>query len=127
VTLAIGFTTPAGSSGTDWSNSGPTYPVVGANFGASGTYANYVLIKTVPLNNYRCKVEVMNLSTTAVVIVKDDGTAAAGSALVNPTSIPLGVAASIGALGGSWNSTSFKGRLQIYAASGSPFVSISEE
>ena len=43
------YVSTAGTTGLDYSANKPTLPNVGANFAASGPYASYVLIATVPV------------------------------------------------------------------------------
>jgi hypothetical protein len=112
-----GTVAAAGSAGADYSANQPTLPVVGANFAASGPYASYVLIATVPASATRRNVDVENNSGAQIAIVRDDGTAAASAAPVNASVFALSGGAILGAQGGAWSSTTFKGRLQIYAPS----------
>ncbi len=123
-TNAIGSVSATGSVGTDYSANKPTLPNVGANFAASGPYASYVLIATVPASATRNNVDIENTSGAQVVIVRDDGTAASGTAPNNASVFALAGGAAVGAQGGSWSSTTFKGRLQIYAPSASAQVSV---
>jgi hypothetical protein len=116
-----------GSTGFDYSASRPALPNVGANFAASGPYANYVLIATVPASATRNNVDVENTSGAQIAVVRDDGTAAAGAAPVNASVFALGGGAAAGAQGGAWSSTTFRGRLQIYAASASAQVAVFED
>ncbi len=105
-------TVASASTGLDFSANTPALPVVGANFGASGPYANFDLLSTVPANAARLNVEVHNMSTGNIVVARDDGTADAEAAPAN---------ASLFALAASqvWGSRTFSGRLQVYGASGS--------
>lgn len=121
----IGAVASAGSTGTDYSANKPALPNVGANFGATGVYANYVLIATVPASSTRNEVEVLNASGDQIAVLLDDGTAAAGAAPVNASLFPLAGGSAAGAQGGSWSSTAFKGRLQVFAASVGAQVAIS--
>lgn len=111
-------TLAGGSTGLDFSANQPVLPGVGAAFGASGPYANYVLVRTVPASASRAFVEIDNNSPGPVVVMRDDGTAAAGAAPVRASVFPLAAAAAAGQQGGAWSSTTFKGRLQIYAPAG---------
>lgn len=113
----------AGSKGTDFSANKPTIPNVGAAFGASGPYANYVLVATVPAGN-RNNVDIENISGAQIAVVRDDGTATNGAAPANASVFALGGGASAGAQGGAWSSQTFKGRLQIYAPSAAAVVSV---
>ncbi|MEZ7525200.1 hypothetical protein [Burkholderia vietnamiensis] len=114
----------AGSTGTDYSANKPTIPNVGAAFGASGPYANYVLVATVPALATRNNVDIENISGAQIAVVRDDGTAANGAAPANASVFALGGGASAGAQGGAWSSQTFKGRLQIYAPSAAAVVSV---
>ncbi|MBR8152704.1 hypothetical protein [Burkholderia vietnamiensis] len=114
----------AGSTGTDYSANKPTIPNVGAAFGASGPYANYVLVATVPALATRNNVDIENISGAQIAVVRDDGTAASGVAPANASVFALGGGASAGAQGGAWSSQTFKGRLQIYAPSAAAVVSV---
>ncbi|WP_447361696.1 hypothetical protein ACSC95_19130 [Burkholderia vietnamiensis] len=114
----------AGSTGTDYSANKPTIPNVGAAFGASGPYANYVLVATVPALATRNNVDIENISGAQIAVVRDDGTAASGAAPANASVFALGGGASAGSQGGAWSSQTFKGRLQIYAPSAAAVVSV---
>jgi len=112
-----------GSVGHDYSANAPALPNVGANFGGSGPYAGYVLVKTVPAGA-RGNIEIQNTSGAQIVLVRDDGTASGGAAPANASVFALAGGAAAGAMGASWNSTTFKGRLQVYAASGGAQIAI---
>lgn len=116
----------SGSTGTDYSanKSTITIPNVGAAFGASGPYANYVLLTTIPASATRANIDIENISGGQIVLVRDDGTAAAASAPNNASAFALAGGAGVGSQGGSWSSATFKGRLQIYAPSSSAIVSV---
>jgi hypothetical protein len=122
-TIVQGVAT-AGSTGKDFSANHPQIPNVGANFGASGPYASYVLIATVPVNPSRLAVDVENNSGAQIVIVLDDGTAAAGGAPANATAFALAGGSGTGAQGGSWVSETEKGRVQVYAPSAAAQVAV---
>ncbi len=112
----------AGTKGRDYSANPPALPSVGANFSASGPYANYVLIQTIPASATRIAVDIENTSGAQIAIVRDDGSAANGAAPANASAFALGPGAAAGAQGGSWTSQTFKGRVQIYAPSSTAFV-----
>ncbi|RQR87744.1 hypothetical protein DIE09_06745 [Burkholderia sp. Bp9010] len=114
----------AGSTGLDYSANKPTLPNVGAAFGATGPYASYVLVATVPASPTRNNVDIENISGAQIAVVRDDGTAANGAAPNNASAFALGGGSAAGAQGGAWSSQTFKGRLQIYAASSSAIVSV---
>ena len=114
----------AGSKGVDISANQPILPNVGANFGASGPYLNYVLIAAVPANPARFSVDVENNSGAQIAILLDDGTAASGSAPANASVFALSGGSGAGSQGGSWVSQVEKGRLQVYAPSSSAQVAI---
>ena len=123
--MTIGFpVTQAGTTGLDYSANKPTLPNIGANFAASGTYASYVLIATVPASPSRNNVDIENISGAQIAVVRDDGTAASGAAPNNASVFALGGGSAAGAQGGSWSSQTFKGRLQIYAPSSTAIVSV---
>lgn len=121
--VAPALAAPIPAASYDYSANAPALPNVGANFAASGPYASYVLIATAPASSARHKIEVENLSGAQIAIVRDDGTAANGSAPVSATVFALsgGVA---GGQGGTWNSDTFKGRVQVYAPSSTAQVSV---
>lgn len=109
---------------TDFSVNNPAPPNIGAAFGTSGPYANYVWLQTVPADAQRSGVEVMNVSGAQIVLVLDDGTQAVGMPPDSVTLIPLAGGAAAGSQGGSWASDSFKGRVQIYAPSSAAQVAV---
>jgi hypothetical protein len=112
-----------GTTGSDHSGNEPAIPNVGAAFGATGPYANYVLVATVPAGP-RNNVDIENISGAQIAVVRDDGTAASGAAPTNASVFALGGGASAGAQGGAWSSTTFKGRLQIYAPVSTAIVTL---
>ena len=122
VTTGLGAIQP-GSTGTDYSANPPAIPNVGAAFGATGPYANYVLVKTIPAGT-RNAIDVENASGSPVVVVRDDGTAASGSAPANASVFPLAGGSSVGQQGGSWSSSTFKGRVQVYAPASTAQVTV---
>lgn len=102
--------------GTDFSANKPTLPAVGAAFAASGPYASYVLVATVPVDLTRgSSIDIENNSGDQIAVVRDDGTARAGAAPVNASVFALAGGSGAGQQGGAWSSQTFKGRLQIYA------------
>jgi hypothetical protein len=111
----IGAVLQSGSTGLDYSSNRPALPAVGANFAASGPYASYVLTATAPASAARAAIDVENTSGAQIVILRDDGTAAAGAAPANASLFALGGGSAAGAQGGSWTSATFKGRVQVYA------------
>jgi hypothetical protein len=117
---------PDRNVGIDWSANEPVYPNVGSNFNSSAPFANYIHLNTVPRNLARSNITVQNLSGAQVVVLLDDGTASVGALPVNATAIVLTYGSGSGSPGQIWSSTTFKGRLQCYAASSSAFVSVSE-
>jgi hypothetical protein len=117
----------AGSVGTDYSENKPAVPNVGAAFGATGPYANYALIGTIPANPNRSYVEVQNTSGAPIVLIRDDGTAAGGAAPAQASVIPLDGGAATNRQGGSWASRTFRGRIQIYAPAGTPPITAFED
>ncbi len=111
-------------AGVDYSTNKPAIPNVGANFAASGPYASYVLLATIPLGAILNSVDIENTSGAQIAIVRDDGTAANGAAPANASVFPLAGGAGAGQQGGAWGSTTFRGRVQIYAPSASAQVAI---
>lgn len=119
----------AGSTGRDYSAGAPTIPNIGATFGA-GIYDGYVVAATRAANPTRANIDVENCTGATIVVVRDDGTAASGAAPTNASVFALGGGPAPGAQGGAWSSTTFKGRLQIYAPAaltGGAFVSVMED
>lgn len=117
----------SGSTGLDYSANKPTLPNVGANFAASGPYASYVLIATRAANPARANIDIENTSGAQIAIIRDDGTAAGAAAPVNASVFSLAGGSSSGAQGGSWSSSTFKGRIQIYALSSAAIVAVMED
>jgi len=115
---------PAGSTGADFSANRPALPNIGAGFGASGPYANYVLVATISANPARFSIDVENTSGAQIAVLLDDGTAAIGAAPANSTVFALSGGGAAGAQGGSWVSEREKGRVQIYAPASSAQVAI---
>jgi hypothetical protein len=113
-----------GSTGSDASANKPTLPNVGANFGGSGPYANYVLITTLAASPTRNNVDIENNSGAQIAIIRDDGTAVGGAAPVNASVFALAGGASAGSQGGAWSSMTFKGRIQVYALSSGAQVAV---
>jgi len=103
-----------GSTGIDRSINAPTIPSVGADFGNVAPYNNYHLVKTIAANPLRQYIDVENTSGAQIVLLRDDGAAANGQLPTNASIIPLAGGSGVGSQGGSWSSTTFKGRLQIY-------------
>lgn len=106
----------------DFSANKPALPNVGAAFGATGPYANYVLVATVPASVTRNNVDIENISGAQVAVVRDDGSAAPGSPPANASVFSLAGGTAAGAPGGVWSSNTFKGRLQIYAPASTAIV-----
>ena len=119
----------AGSTGHDYSAGAPSLPNIGAAFGG-GVYAGYVAVATRAANPARANLDIENCTGGPVVVVRDDGTAASGDAPVNASVFALAGGTAPGAQGGSWNSTTFKGRVQLYVPatlSGGAFVTLMED
>lgn len=102
-----------GSAGIDYSTNKPALPVLGANL--TGLYAGYLLVATVPPLASRSEVEINNTSGGSIVVVLDDGAAATGAALSNASLFTLN-GDTVGFTGGSWSSSYFKGRLQVFSS-----------
>lgn len=90
-----------GSTGTDYSANAATVPISGL-----------VLLATVPATPGRYYVEVQNQSAGTLQLVRDDGAGA------NQSTVLLAPGAGAGQQGGGWSSTTFKGRVRVYGASG---------
>lgn len=125
ITVTNGLASGAapGGIGTDDSANTPAVPNVGAAFGPAGPYANYALVKTIAAGA-RNVIDVENTSGAQILLVLDDGTAAAGTLPANASLIPLAGGAAAGAQGGSWVSPYEKGRVQIYAAAPTAQVTV---
>jgi hypothetical protein len=86
-------------------------------YGGSGPFAAYVLVdNNAPANLSRANIDVENISGAQVVVVRDDGTAAAGSAPVNASWFLLAGGGTGPSQGGAWSSTTFRGRIQLWMA-----------
>jgi len=109
-----------------FSNPSLTLPAIGANFAASGPYASYVLLGTVPADGARRLLSAQNLSTAVALLILDDGTTASGS--VPPagkaTTVALSAAAVAGGPGGVF-ADKFQGRVQVYGALSTSQVAVS--
>jgi hypothetical protein len=118
-----------GSAGTDASANAPVWPVIGSGFSGSAPapFTSWFLLKTVAVNQTRSKITVDNMSDMPILCLRDDGTAATGNAPVNATGFTLSPKVSAGPEGGHFESTTFRGRLQIFGASSSQFVAISTD
>jgi hypothetical protein len=101
----------AGGTPADFSSSAASVPLSGG----------YTLLTTVPVNGNRAAIEVQNQSAGTIQVVRDDGSAGSGTV----SSILL-AGAGAGLPGGSWASTTFKGRLRIYGASGAQVSAFQE-
>ena len=116
-----------GSKGTDNSANKPAIPLLGAVF-STGTYASYTnLLCTVPVNTTRANIEIVNTSGAQIVVVRDDGTATNGQALNNASVFAIGSGGAVGSQGGGWNSTTFKGRLQVFGLSSTAQVAVFQD
>jgi hypothetical protein len=100
-TNAIGTVGTTGSTGTDYSANAATIPISG-----------FVLLATIPVNATRAFAEVQNQSAGTLQVVRDDGS---GN---NQTTILLASGGTAGSQGGGWSSTTFKGRIRVYGATG---------
>ncbi len=119
-----------GSTGHDYTANPPAIPNIGQNFANAGPFANYVLVATVAANPSRVSIDIENMTGAQIAVVRDDGTAANNAAPVAASVFALAGGAAAGQQGGSWSSTTFRGRLQIFAPAalaGSAFVSIMED
>ena len=100
-----------------FSNPALTLPAIGANFGTTGPYANYVLLSTVPADQARMELSAQNLSTSVAVLILDDGSTPVGSvpAAGKATTAALSAASVAGGVGGTF-ADKFQGRAQVYGA-----------
>lgn len=106
----------AGSStGADFSGNQPTLPLIGGNFNGSGPYANYVQVAICPANPDRTNIDVENTSGVQIAVVRDDGTAITGAAPVAGSVFALDPGPNPGQQGAAWSSTTFRGRIRIFA------------
>lgn len=117
------YSTQTGSTGKDYSVNKPAVPMIGVDFVSSGPYANYKLVTTIQSAS-RNTISVQNTSGQQIVLVIDDGTAAINTMPANASLVALNGGTTIGSRGDSWDSNTFKGRIQIYAPSTSAFVTI---
>jgi hypothetical protein len=85
-----------------FSNPALTLPAIGANFAASGPYANYVLLGTVPANGALMELFAENHSTSIAVLILDSGSTPVGSvpAAGTATTMALSAASVAGGVGG---------------------------
>jgi hypothetical protein len=95
-----------------------TLPAIGQPFAASGPYASYVLLTTIPADEARQELFIQNLSTAQIALILDDSTTAVGSvpAVGKATVMSLAAAGVAGGAGGLF-SDRFQGRVQVYALS----------
>jgi hypothetical protein len=96
--LPISF---GGTTGTDYSANAATIPI-----------STFVLLATIPATSGRNYVEVQNQSAGTLQMVRDDGAGA------NQSTVLLAPGAGAGQQGGGWSSSTFKGRIRVYGASG---------
>jgi hypothetical protein len=114
----------SGSPGADFSsttNHTALPSAIGATigtstYGGSGPFAAYILVASAAANASRANIDVENISGSQVVVVRDDGTAAAGSAPVNASWFLLAGGGTGPSQGGAWSSTTFRGRIQLWMA-----------
>lgn len=108
-----------GSTGTDFTANAAALglPHIGQPF-TTGPWSGYTLLETLPASSTRVLIEVENISGGPIVLMRDDGTAANNAAPVNASAWSLGGGPALGAQGGSWTSTTFRGRLQVYGPTG---------
>lgn len=114
----------ATSSGQDFSSNTPTLPAIGRSFGATGPFAGWVRVLTVPAQTSRLHIEINNLSGGKVLIIRDDGTAADGAIPQNASMIVMAGGSSTATEGATWTSSTFCGRIQVYAPAANAFVSV---
>lgn len=95
-----GTTRPAGSTGFEWSANGVAVPTD-------------TPLLTIPANPNRLAVEIQNQSAVQIQVVRDNGSG------TQATSILLSPGTAAGQAGRSWSSNTFRGRVRVYAPSGS--------
>lgn len=117
----------SGSSGLDFSANQPALPVVGSPFAGAGPYASYVLVATIPANTLIRAIDIENTSGAQIALVLDDGSAAVGAAPVNASVFALAGGSGVGSQGGSWSTSQFIGRVQVYAPSSAAQVAVMVE
>jgi hypothetical protein len=88
-----------------------------STYGGTGPFAAYILVASVAASTTRANIDIENLSGAQIVVVRDDGTAAAGNAPINASWFILAGGSGAPSQGGAWSSTTFRGRIQIWAAS----------
>lgn len=115
-----------GSVGVDASANVPTLPNVAAAFAGSGPYASYVRVATRAANPSRASISIENTSGAQIAVILDDGTAASAAPPANASVFALSGGVGAGVQGGSWSSTTEKGRIQVYAFSSSAQVMVRE-
>lgn len=99
----------ASAVGTDFSVNPAAVPIVGLS-----------LLLTIPVTSGRVYVEVQNQSAGPIQVVRDNGAGA------NQTSIILASGGLSGSQGGSWASSTFKGRVRVYGAVGAQISAYQE-
>lgn len=123
---------PAGSAGVDWSVGDPTAPLIGQTlFGGASSYADWVLLQTVPANFGACERSIRNLSASPILVALDDGHAGPGSSpenshlfILNPSSNQTGQFSPPNET--SFVSERFKGRIRVFCPESSAWVAILE-
>ncbi len=121
-----------GTLGTDYSSSkgvaalpSSVGQTIGTStYGGSGPYAAYILVAQVAAQPGRINIDVENNSGAQIVVVRDDGTAAVTAAPVNASAFALAGGAGVGSQGGSWSSTTFKGRISVWAPASTAQVAV---
>jgi hypothetical protein len=87
-----------------------------STYGGSGPFTGYILVASAAANATRANIDIENISGSQVVVVRDDGTAATGSAPVNASWFLLAGGGTGPSQGGAWSSTTFRGRIQLWMA-----------
>ena len=108
-----------------FSNPSLTLPAIGANFAASGPYASYVWLKTIPADAARMELAATNVRTSVALLILDDGTTAVGSVPIRGTATTSALSAApvAGGAGGVFTEK-FQGRVQCYGALSTSQVAI---
>jgi hypothetical protein len=114
-----------GSVGSDFSANKPALPNIGVtSFTYTPDSRTYNLVATVSANTSRSNIDIENNCGDQILVLRDDGTAANSAAPVNASIFSLTGGSSPGSQGGSWSSTTFKGRIRVFAANTSAQISV---
>jgi hypothetical protein len=108
-----------------FSNAALTLPPIGGNFAASGPYASYTLLSTVPADGAQMEISAENHSTAVALLILDDGTTPVGSvpAAGHATTISLSASGVAGGPGGTFTGK-FNGRVSVYGATSTSQIAL---